>query len=124
VILQYASAEFELGRFDRGREMFEDLLVRYVPVFSLLSSSFVFSFVWQSYPKRTDIWHVFVDKEVKNGNNSAARQIFSRMVTLNVSAKNIKAIFKKFLNFEIAHGTTADQEAVKQKARDYVNSLA
>ena len=30
VILQYASLEFELGRFERGREVFEDLLMRYV----------------------------------------------------------------------------------------------
>jgi rRNA biogenesis protein RRP5 len=45
------------------------------------------------------------------------------MVTLKISSKKIKSIFKKFLNFETSHGSADQQEAVKEKARDYVNSL-
>lgn len=76
-----------------------------------------------SYPKRTDIWNVFVDKEIKFKNFDEARRLFCRMVTLKISSKTIKSIFKKFLNFEISHGTLDQQEAVKEKAREYVNSL-
>jgi rRNA biogenesis protein RRP5 len=66
---------------------------------------------------------VFVDKEIKYANYDAARALFSRMISLKVSSKNIKAIFKKYLNFEMLHGTEKEQEVVKQKAREYVSSL-
>jgi rRNA biogenesis protein RRP5 len=66
---------------------------------------------------------VFVDKEIKYGNYDAARSLFSRMVSLKVSSKNIKTIFKKYLSFEMAHGSEAQQDLVKQKARDYVSSI-
>jgi ribosomal protein S1 len=103
VILQYASLQFELGNFDMGREVFEDLL--------------------QNYPKRTDIWNVFVDKEVKYKNFNNARRIFERMICLKINAKNVKSIFKKYLTFELSHGTVTEQNGVKQKAREYVESL-
>jgi rRNA biogenesis protein RRP5 len=122
VILQYATVEFELGRYDRGREVLEDLLMRYNCCDSVVTDS-LFSLVFFSYPKRTDIWNVFVDKEIKYGNYDAARSLFSRMISLKVSSKNIKAIFKKYLSFEMSHGTEKEQEVVKQKARDYVSSL-
>jgi tetratricopeptide (TPR) repeat protein len=103
VILQYASLQFELENFDAGREVFEDLL--------------------QNYPKRTDIWNVFVDKEVKYKHFTHARRIFERMICLKISAKNVKSIFKKYLTFELSHGTVQEQNGVKQKAREYVESL-
>ena len=65
VISKYAMAEFEYGSPDRARVVFEELLT--------------------NYPKRADLWHLYVDKEVKLGNVL---------------------------------------QAVKQKARDYVNSIA
>ena len=103
VILQYASLLFELENFDMGREVFEDML--------------------QNYPKRTDIWNVFVDKEIKYKNFNHARRIFERMICLKINAKNVKSIFKKYLTFELSNGTVAEQNGVKQKARDYVESL-
>lgn len=76
-----------------------------------------------SYPKRTDLWHVYVDKEVKSGNFSQARQLFTRMVATKSSAKAMKAVFKKFLSFEQVNGSQEQQEAVKVKAREYVSSI-
>ena len=76
-----------------------------------------------SYPKRTDLWHVYVDKEVKSGNYSQARQLFERMVASKGNAKAMKAVFKKFLAFEQLNGSEQQQEAVKMKAREYVKSI-
>jgi rRNA biogenesis protein RRP5 len=104
VISKYAMAEFECGSADRGRVVFEELLT--------------------NYPKRTDLWHLYVDKEIKMGNVPQSRQLFERMIASKASARNMKAVFKKYLGFELAHGTEATQEAVKQKAREYVNSIA
>jgi rRNA biogenesis protein RRP5 len=50
----------------------------------------------------------------------AARALFSRLVTLKLGNKPIKAAFKKWLAFEKEHGTTKSQNEVKAAARDYV----
>ena len=104
VISKYAMAEFEYGSPDRGRVVFEDLL--------------------SSYPKRTDLWNLYVDKEIKHGCFSQARQLFERMITSKHNVYTMRSIFKKFLEFEILHGNDASQEAVKMKAKDYVSSIA
>ena len=71
-----------------------------------------------------DIWHVYIDKEVKHGNIPEARKLFQRLVSSSkLSAKNMKTIFKKFLNFENAHGTAETQESVKTSAKQYVERL-
>ena len=43
-LLHYCMSEFEFGSSDRARVIFEEML--------------------SNYPKRTDIWHVYVDREV------------------------------------------------------------
>ena len=102
VIEKYGIAEFEIGSPERARVIFENLIT--------------------NYPNRVDLWHVYVDKEVKLGYTLEARQLFDRFITLKTSAHNLKTIFKKYLSFEINHGTSETQELVKQKAREYVTS--
>ena len=103
VIQKYAISEFDFGSADRGRVLFEELL--------------------NTYPKRSDLWHLYVDKELKLGNVSQARRLFERMIAVKKSSqKNMKLVFKKYLQFESEHGTPALQELVKQKAREYVSS--
>jgi ribosomal protein S1 len=46
VLLHYCQSEFDFGSPDRARVLYEELL--------------------STYPKRTDIWHVYVDREVNN----------------------------------------------------------
>lgn len=104
VISKYAMSEFDFGSADRARVVFEDLLT--------------------TYPKRSDLWHLYVDKEVKLGNVIQARQLFERMIASKTKAQNMKTVFKKYLAFEISHGTEDTQELVKQKAREYVSSIA
>jgi rRNA biogenesis protein RRP5 len=104
VIRHFATAEFDVGSVDRARVLFEELL--------------------SNYPKRNDLWNVYVDKEVKMGNIVQARQLFERMISLKVSPKVMKTVFKKYLDFENNCGDVRSQELVKQKAREYVNSIA
>ena len=104
VLLHYCQTEFEIGSQDRARVVYEELI--------------------SSHPKRSDIWHVYIDKEVKHGNIPEARKLFQRLVSSSkLSAKNMKTIFKKFLNFENAHGTAETQESVKTSAKQYVERL-
>jgi rRNA biogenesis protein RRP5 len=103
VISRYASAEFDVGSADRGRVVFEDLLA--------------------SCPKRSDLWHVYIDKEVKAGSVSQARQLLERLLAQRLNVKNAKAAFKKYLDVERRFGDAASQQAVADKARSYVEGM-
>ena len=54
-----------------------------------------------SYPKRTDLWNVYVDKEIKIGMHDRARQLFERMIASTaMNPRNVKVVFKKYMAFE------------------------
>lgn len=59
-IERFAQNEFEHGSIERGRSIFEGLMA--------------------SYPKRLDLWNVYLDKEVKAGEPRAARNLLERLV--------------------------------------------
>jgi len=78
-----------------------------------------------TYPKRSDIWHQYIDAEQKYGKDlSKVRKLFERAVTLKISAKKMKTFFKKWLTFETEHGDETAVETVKSKAREFVESLS
>ena len=105
VIHRYAAAEFEFGSAERARVLLEELLV--------------------SFPKRTDLMNVYIDLEVKHGHVLQARTLLARLVTPRpgASSKSLKAGFKKYLAFEMKHGSSKEQEHVRQLARNYVHSI-
>ncbi|CAM9127824.1 unnamed protein product [Choristocarpus tenellus] len=59
VITRFALNEYEYGSLERGRSIFEGLM--------------------GSYPKRLDLWNVYLDKEIKTGDKRGARNLFERM---------------------------------------------
>jgi len=78
-----------------------------------------------SYPRRNDIWHQYIDAEIKFGNDvRRVRQLFERVLTIKLSVKKIKAFFKKWLIFETEQGSDEDAENVKARARSYVETIA
>ena len=98
--IQTALLEFREGSAERGRGVMEGVL--------------------KNYPKRTDLWSVYLDQEVKLGDVRRARQLFDRATSLELAPKKMKFLFKKYLDFEASHGEPARVEAVKQRAMDYV----
>jgi len=102
VTSKFAQLEFSLGSPERGRTIFEGIVA--------------------AYPKKLDIWNVYLDQEVKlyAHGGRRARQLFERLVSMKLSTKKMKFLFKKYLAFESKHGSVARQEAVKQMARDWV----
>ena len=94
-----------------------------------------------SYPRRTDLWCVYVDMLVKAGQIDQARwalclhthvptlplpplsnhrEVLERAIHLKLSAKKMKLMFKRYLEFEKQQGSPASVEVVKDKARTYV----
>ncbi|XP_068652858.1 rRNA biogenesis protein RRP5 isoform X2 [Aristolochia californica] len=110
-----AILEFRCGVPDRGRSMFEGVL--------------------KEYPKRTDLWIVYLDQEicqlkkkkqvhdkqeVLQEDGEIVRALFERATCLSLPPKKMKAIFKKFLEFEKSFGDEERVEFVKKKALEYV----
>ncbi|XP_026560497.1 protein RRP5 homolog isoform X2 [Pseudonaja textilis] len=107
VISKLAQLEFQFGDAEHGKAMFENML--------------------STYPKRTDIWSVYIDVMIKHGSQKEVRDIFERVIHLNLTAKKMKFFFKRYLEYEKTYGTVETIQAVKAAALEYVkskNSLA
>ncbi|XP_018520155.1 protein RRP5 homolog isoform X2 [Lates calcarifer] len=102
VIAKFAQLEFRYGDVEKGRTMFDKVLT--------------------SYPKRTDLWSVFIDLMVKHGSQKDVRALFDRVIHLSVSIKKIKFFFKRYLEYEKKHGTPQSIQAVKEKAMEFVEA--
>ncbi|XP_051837292.1 protein RRP5 homolog isoform X1 [Antechinus flavipes] len=102
VISKFAQLEFYLGDAERGKAMFESTL--------------------NSYPKRTDVWSIYIDMLIKFGSQKEVRDAFERVVHLSLSPKRMKFFFKRYLDYEKQHGTAETVQAVKEKALSYVEA--
>ncbi|XP_033633254.1 protein RRP5 homolog [Asterias rubens] len=102
VITKFAQMEFKFAEAERGKTMFENVL--------------------SNYPKRTDIWSVYLDMMIKEADVEAVRHLFERVIHLSLSAKKMKFFFKRYLEFEKKSGTDASVVEVKRKAVEYVES--
>ena len=112
-IMEFARIEFthKNGDIERGRTLCEGLIA--------------------AYPKRSDIWHQFIDMEYKYGGKSSAdgdsvestRRLLGRATAMKFSTKKMKGFFKKWMKIEAEVGTAEDVEHVKTLAREFVESL-
>lgn len=110
VISKFAQFEYKHGTSERGRTVFESLV--------------------GSFPKRLDLWNVYLDMEIRRCRDAShdtqsditrqVRTLFQRLVGRDFSSKKMKFVFKKWLNFEKTFGSKESQKEVKQKAREYV----
>lgn len=125
LMVKFAQLEFNVAHnVDRGRTILEGVM--------------------SSYPKRVDLWNIYLDMEIKivkkalaaqaeaatpvlsaaaqSAQLASARRLFDRITSLSLSSKKMKFFFKKFLQFEKQEGGNEQEriEAVKTKAREYV----
>lgn len=98
---QTALLEFKVGDPERGRSIFEGVLA--------------------NYPRRLDLWSVYLDQEIsKGGDQGRVRSLFERATHLSLPAKKMKFLFKRYLEYEKAHGDEAGVQHVKEKALEFV----
>ncbi|XP_059955998.1 protein RRP5 homolog isoform X2 [Mesoplodon densirostris] len=102
VIAKFAQLEFQLGDAERAKAIFENTL--------------------STYPKRTDVWSVYIDMIIKRGSQKEVRDIFERVIHLSLAPKRMKFFFKRYLDYEKQYGTEKDVQAVKAKALEYVEA--
>eukprot|EP00099_Drosophila_melanogaster_P023471 NP_651245.1 uncharacterized protein Dmel_CG5728 [Drosophila melanogaster] len=77
-----------------------------------------------SYPKRIDIWSVYVDMLIKAGLIDSARNVLERAVVQKLKPNKMQVIYKKYLQLEENHGTDATVAKVKQQAEQWVKNYA
>lgn len=99
---QAAILAFKFGAPDKGRFVFENIL--------------------SNFPKRTDIWSIYLDQEIRVGDADRIRGLFNRAITLTLPPKKMKFLFKKYLEYEKSLGDEERIEEVKRKAMEYVQS--
>jgi rRNA biogenesis protein RRP5 len=97
---QAALLEFRLGDAERGRSLFEGVL--------------------QAYPRRLDLWSVYLDQEVAQGDQRRVRALFERATHLELPPRKMKFLFKRALDYEKKHGDAAGVERVKERAMEFV----
>jgi len=112
VVSKAALLEYRLGAAERGRSIFEGLL--------------------DSYPKRTDLWSVYIDAHIKahtppsvaSADLATVRSLLERCCSQKLKAVKMRFFFKRWLDFEKRWGDVESQETVRAKAREFVSEQA
>lgn len=103
---KYGQFEFQFGETERGKQIFENII--------------------SNFPKRTDQWNVYIDLVIKTKDVDFARDLFERMVGLNLKPAKMKFMFKKYMDFEENQSSDDKQmriNNVRKKASEYLETL-
>ncbi|KAF3902867.1 hypothetical protein AA313_de0208013 [Arthrobotrys entomopaga] len=107
--MKFAQLEYRSGEAERGRTLFEKLLA--------------------AYPRRLDVWNVYIDLEAKQeGGDSAdvVRRLFPRVLKVaRLNAKKAQGLFNKWMELEdkFAPGDKKRREFVMAQAVEYKKKL-
>lgn len=96
----FAVLEFKNGHVERGRSLFDKLL--------------------NDYPRRFDFWNVYIDEEIKFGDENHVRALFKRILNIKLKDNQTKLIFRKWIEYEISSGHEEKKEEILKLARQYV----
>jgi rRNA biogenesis protein RRP5 len=91
------------GDTERGRTVFEGLL--------------------STWPKRTELWDMYIDLERSHGGEENVRQLYERMAKTKMKKRRAKFVFKKWLEFEQRVGGKGKVDHVTALATAYVTKL-
>ncbi|CAD7702369.1 unnamed protein product [Ostreobium quekettii] len=103
VISHTGLLEFKCGSAEHARDIFEGVVC--------------------NYPKRIDLWSVYLDQEIKLGDQERIRSLFERATHLKLPPRKMKVLFKRYLHYEKTYGDEATVENVKKRAVEYVQSV-
>ncbi|EJD75660.1 S1 RNA binding domain-containing protein [Loa loa] len=103
ILSRFAQLEFKFGDMEQSKTIFENIL--------------------NSYPKKTDVWTVYIDLLIKVGKFEDARQLLERVTALKLSTHKIRLFFKKWVGLEQMHGDEEQQNNVKERALHYLQDV-
>ena len=108
IISKFGMLEFRFGSPEHGRTMFEGIV--------------------SNYPKRMDIWSIYMDMEIKHGgegkaNQAQARHLFERCLSLDEISrkpKKMKLVFRKYMEYENSLGNEKRLGELRQRVEQYI----
>ena len=86
----------------------------------------MFEGIVSNYPKRMDIWSVYMDMEVKYGgkdNKQQARHLFERCLAnehILKKPKKMKLVFQKYMEFELQTGNKKNTDKLRARVEEYL----
>jgi len=106
IISKFGMLEFKSGQPESGRTMFEGIV--------------------SNYPKRMDIWAIYMDMEAKygQGNVTQARHLFERCLSsehIQKKPKKMKLVFQKYMEFESKHGNKGNLADLRKRVEEYLS---
>lgn len=106
MISKYGMLEFKNGAPEAGRTMFEGIV--------------------SNYPKRMDIWSIYMDMEMKygQGNVTQARHLFERCLSnefIQKKPKKMKLVFQKYMEFENKQGNKTNLSSLRERVEQYLS---
>jgi len=84
----------------------------------------MFEGIVTNYPRRMDIWAVYMDSEVKHGSPQNARHLFERCLSqdeIRKKPRSMKLVFRKYMEFEVAQGNQKKVDALRQRVEEYLS---
>uniref|UniRef100_A0A915B844 Suppressor of forked domain-containing protein n=2 Tax=Parascaris univalens TaxID=6257 RepID=A0A915B844_PARUN len=103
VISRFAQMEYKFGDSEQGKTLFESIL--------------------SAYPRKADVWFVYIDMLIKSSKIHEARQVFERVTSINLGTHNMRTLFKKWLDMEEKCGNEEQQKLVKERAVHYIEEV-
>jgi len=105
MISKYGMLEFKHGNPENGRTMFEGIV--------------------SNYPKRMDIWAIYMDMESKHGqgNVTQARHLFERCLNneyILKKPKKMKLVFQKYMEYESKMGNKSNLAKLRERVEEYL----
>ena len=106
MISKFGMLEFKAGNHESGRTMFEGIV--------------------SNYPKRMDIWAIYMDMEAKHGggNKTQARHLFERCLSnehIMKKPKKMKLVFQKYMEYESAQGNKSKLAELRTRVEEYLS---
>lgn len=107
MISKFGMLEFKNGAPESGRTMFEGIV--------------------SNYPKRMDIWAIYMDMEMKHGqgNVTQARHLFERCLSndyIMKKPKKMKLVFQKYMEFEKKQGNATNLSSLRERVEGYLST--
>ncbi|MFH4983144.1 hypothetical protein AB6A40_009853 [Gnathostoma spinigerum] len=101
LLSRFAQMEYKSGDPEQGKTIFESIL--------------------NAYPKKADIWSVYIDMVTRRRNVDETRRLFERVTSNKFSTHKMRSFFKKWLDFEKKFGDDEHQNMVKERAVDLID---
>jgi rRNA biogenesis protein RRP5 len=106
IITKFGGLEYKHSQPESGRTMFEGVVT--------------------NYPKRMDVWAVYMDMETKYGQPAQARHLFERCLALEEirkKPKKMKLVFRKYMEFENEQGNSGKLGDLRKRVEQYLEQV-